>query len=61
MNLGQNSFMPQFGGGGAEGSKKQNLPLFKSIDRKLKVVKYEKINHSSQLRGEFWGYRPFRP
>ena len=52
MNLGQNSVTPQFGGGGAEGSKMQNLPHFKPIDRKSKVV-YQKSNPpSSQLGGE---------
>ena len=38
MNLDQNSVMPQFAGSGAEGSKTKNLPLFKPIDRKSKVV-----------------------
>ena len=36
--LDQNSVMPQFGGGGAEGSKKKNLFIFQPIDRKLKFV-----------------------
>ena len=36
--LGQNSVMPQFRGGSAEGSKPQNLPLYNPIDRKSKVV-----------------------
>ena len=38
MNLDQNSVMFQFGRRSAEGSKTQNLPLFKPIDRKSKVV-----------------------
>ena len=38
--LSQNLVMPQFGGGGAEGSKTQKLPSFKPIDEKLKVVKH---------------------
>ena len=39
---GQNSVMPQFEGGAAEGFKTQNLSLLKSIDRKSTVVHYIK-------------------
>ena len=35
---GQNSVMPQFKEGDAEGSKAQKLPFFRPIDRKLEVV-----------------------
>ena len=47
MNLSQNSVKPQFGGGDSEGWKTQNLPLFQLINRKLKVVKHQKINPKS--------------
>ena len=36
--LGQNPVIPQFGGGGTEESKTQNLALFTPVDRTSKVV-----------------------
>ena len=60
MNLGRKSVMPQFGEGGAEGSKTQSLPLFKPIDRKSNVLHHIiKINPPSPLGGKVWGIPPF--
>ena len=45
----------QFGGGSAEGSKKQKLSFFEPIDRKSKVVQH--VKKSTPLRqpgGEIW-------
>ena len=50
MNLGQNSVMPRFVRGGAEDSKTQNLPLFKPVNRKSKVVKHIKKSTLKSIR-----------
>ena len=51
--LGENSVIPQFGEGGVEGLKTQNLLLFKPINIKSETITYQKNRPIRSIRG--WG------
>ena len=56
------SVMPKFERRGAEGSKKQKLFFFESIDKEIQsCITYSKISLSGQLRVVLWSFSSFSP
>ena len=57
---GQNSVMPQFGGGSAAGSKTQKLLYLLANRQKIRsCITYAKFNPLSKLREKIWGFPLF--
>ena len=56
---GQNSVLPQFGGGGAEGSKTQKLPFFNQSIENQKLYNVSKNQPLMSIRRGDIGFLPF--
>ena len=55
---GQNSVIPQFGGGGAEGSKTQKLLFFGQFIENLKLYNISKNQPPKSIKEGDMGFRP---